>query len=104
MKRFLVFATFSFLLASCGFTNNKSGPGFLYTDTVDAISFDNSVSKPNKVGRACSTRVLSLLASGDASIESAKRNGYITKIASADTEYFNILGLYGKACTVVRGE
>ncbi len=104
MKKILVLTAATLMLASCGYTLNKSGPGLLYTDTVDAISFDNSVSKPNKIGRACSTRVLAIVASGDASIESAKRNGYITKISSADTEYFNILGLYGKACTVVRGE
>lgn len=104
MKKILILIATATMINSCGYTLNKSGPGFLYTDTVDAISFDNSVSKPNKIGRACSTRVLALVASGDASIESAKRNGYVTKISSADTEYFNILGVYGKACTVVRGE
>ena len=104
MKKTLILLSLAFLMTSCGYTLNRSGPGFLYTDTVDAISFDNSVAKPNKVGRACSTRVLALVASGDASMETAKRNGYITKISSADTEYFNILGVYGKACTVVRGE
>ena len=104
MKKILILVAAVMLTISCGYTLNKSGPGLLYPDTVDAISFDNSVSKPSKVGRACSTRVLALVASGDASIESAKRNGYVTKISSADTEYFNILGVYGKACTVVRGE
>lgn len=104
MKKILILASLSLLMISCGHNANKSGPGILYTDTVDPISFDNSVSKPNKIGRACSTRVLALVASGDSSIDAAKRNGYITKISSADTEYFNILGVYGKACTVVRGE
>ncbi len=102
MRKTLTILSILFL-ASCGYTANKSGPGVFITDTKDPVFFDNSV-KPLRSGSACSTRVLTLVAVGDASIQTAKNNANITKVASADTEFFNILGVYGKACTVVRGE
>lgn len=102
MKKFLVIALLA-ALASCGYTGNKSGPGVFLTETKDPIFYNNNV-RQRKTGTACSTRVLTLVATGDASIQAAKNNGNITKVASADTEYFNILGVYGKACTIVTGE
>ena len=90
-------------LANCGATGNKSGAGILYTETIDPIFIDNNV-KPTKKGRACSERFLAFFAFGDASFAAAKMNAQITKVATADTEYFNILGVYGEACTIVRGE
>jgi hypothetical protein len=102
MKKTLAVAALALLLASCGSTGNKSGPGILFTQTTDGGYADNSVS-PSKTGKACSTRVLALIATGDASVQAAKNNGNISKVASIDTEYFNILGLYGTACTVVKG-
>lgn len=103
MKLKIFIVSILFVLSSCGATNNKSGPGILFTSTKDPVFFDNSV-KPIKKGESCSTRALVLVAVGDSSINAAKNEGSITKVASADTEYFNILGIFGKACTVVRGE
>lgn len=91
------------LVTSCSGNANRSGPGLIYTGTTDAIAFDNAI-KPSRKGEACSTKVLSLVTFGDASVEAAKKDADIKKIATADTKYFNILGVYGTACTVVRGE
>lgn len=91
------------VITSCAANNNKSGPGILFTSTKDPVFFDNSV-KPIKTGESCSVRALALVATGDASINAAKNEGNITKVASADTEYLNILGIFGRACTVVKGE
>lgn len=101
-KKILLVSTM-LLLASCGATGNKSGAGILYTETIDPLFVDNNV-KMTKKGKACSERYLAFIATGDASIAAAKANGNITKVASADTEYFNILGLYGEACTIIKGE
>lgn len=91
------------LVTSCGTNYNKSGPGFLYTETVDPLFVDNSV-RSVKEGKACSKRILALVATGDSSIEAAKRDARIRKVSSANTEYLNVLGVYGESCTVVKGE
>ncbi len=100
-KFFVSFALLFF--TNCVPNFNKSGPGFIFTSTTDPVFFDNNV-KAIKKGESCSVRALALVATGDASIKAAKANGDISKVATADTEYFNVLGIFGKACTVVRGE
>jgi hypothetical protein len=65
-----------------------------------------------KEGRACAINVLRMVAVGDMRIETAMRDGGITKISTVDYEAFELLpirlnffpGLYGRYCTVVRGE
>lgn len=57
----------------------------------------------NRVGEACASQILGLVATGDASIEAARRNGGITMISSVDESTNNYLGIYGKSCTIVRG-
>lgn len=47
--------------------------------------------------------ILSLVATGDASIETAKAKGGIRSVTSVDIEVENILGVVGQYCTVVRG-
>ena len=55
-----------------------------------------------KVGRSCARVALALIAWGDASIETAKRRGGITRIATIDHKSTNVLG-FGSFCTIVRG-
>jgi len=93
----------SFLLFSCSANNNKAGVGLLITDTIDPIFVDNNV-KAFKIGKSCSYRILSLIVTGNASIDSAKKDGQIKKVSSASTEHFNLFGIYGHACTVITGE
>jgi hypothetical protein len=54
-------------------------------------------------GKACARVVLALIAWGDASIESAKRNGGISEVATVDHESNNFIG-FGSFCTVVYGQ
>lgn len=104
MKNIIISSILCLSITGCFGTNfNKSGPGILFTSTVDPVFYDNNV-KQNKTGSACSVRVLALASTGDASINAAKNSAGIKKVASADTEYLNILGLFGKACTKVTGE
>ena len=56
-----------------------------------------------KKGRSCSKNIMGF-SSGDSSILTAARNGGITKIATVDSEYENILFISGKHCTIVTGE
>ncbi|KAK2620143.1 TRL-like family protein [Leptospira interrogans] len=55
-------------------------------------------------GRACSKSILWLVSFGDSSIEAAKAEAKITKVASIEYEQLGVsIYLYHKFCTVVTG-
>jgi hypothetical protein len=60
--------------------------------------------KSVKHGESCAENYLGLIATGDASIDTAKKRGGITKVNSVDHSSTRILGYYAKFCTVVAGE
>ncbi len=75
------------------------------------LSFDNgpvdvgtAAVKPAKRGEACAHNILGLVATGDASIDTAKHNGDITKVASVEQSSVQGLGYYARYCTIVYGE
>ena len=57
----------------------------------------------NKVGQACTTNVLGLISTGDASVQAAADDGDITNVATVD-----VVGedgfITGEVCTTVTGE
>ena len=57
----------------------------------------------SKTGRACAQTILVLIATGDASIETAKSNGGIRKVAYVDHESSGYSSFYGEYCTIVKG-
>ena len=60
---------------------------------------------PLRLGESCSTAILGLFAFGDSSIETAKEEGDITKVASGEYEQLAVMtGLYHSVCTRVMGE
>jgi hypothetical protein len=75
--------------------------GTLYTEVYGPIDAGDRVGA--KEGQACAQSVLGLVATGDASIKEAARDGAITKIDSVDHYTRNILGILGEFCTIVRG-
>lgn len=64
----------------------------------------NSSTASDKRGEACASNILGIVATGNASIDAAKKNGDITKVASVEHNSSRILGYYARFCTVVRGE
>jgi len=79
--------------------------GSIYTELKLPVAATNSFSgKAEKVGSAECTSVLALVTTGDASIETAMKNGGIKKIHHVDWEVQNILGVIGKYKVVVYGE
>jgi hypothetical protein len=58
----------------------------------------------SKIGTAECVSYLGMIATGDASIETAKKNGNISKITHVDWEVKNILGLIGKYKVTVYGD
>jgi hypothetical protein len=82
---------------------SKGGMGFIYRDSVEANAVTSSPDATKK-GEACTTNILGLVNTGDASADAAKKNGGITTVSSSDDKYFNILGIYSSYCSVVRGK
>jgi len=77
--------------------------GGLYTELK--LPVDAGTNARNlKVGTAECMSVLGLVATGDASIEAAMKNGGITKINHVDWEAKNILGIIGNYKVTVYGE
>lgn len=76
--------------------------GSLYTDLKGPIAVGDSRGA-SKVGTAKATAIIGI-ATGDASIETAMKNGGITRVHHVDTEVKNILGIYAEYTTVVYGE
>lgn len=78
--------------------------GSLYTD----LSLPTSVGQAedtsySKVGKATCNSYFALIATGDCSIETAAKNGGISKIKFVDYKANNILGVIGEYTTVVYG-
>ena len=90
------------LMTSCAMVAQPVN-GYLYS-TVKAPLDVTSNGMSTKVGRAECCSYLGLIASGDASVETAAKAAGITKIHHVDFETYSILGFYAKFTTVVYGE
>jgi TRL-like protein family len=90
-------------LAGCGAYAVSPVTGFLYTEIKGPITATNNATY-SKVGTAYVTSILGLIARGDASIETAAKNGGITKIHHVDYAVKSILGLVATYTTTVYGE
>ena len=77
--------------------------GVIYTDSKGNVTTTLARGAVSKTGEACTVNYLGMVTLGDASIEAARKNAGINKIAYIDSAYTNILGLYQKYCTLVRG-
>lgn len=77
--------------------------GLAYTDVKwSGPVTSNAVA--TKTGTAEATTIMSLFATGDASVDAAAKNGGITKIHHVDYHTTNVMGVYGKIITTVYGE
>ncbi len=77
--------------------------GAWYTDVKGPVTATGQPSKGDRSGEACATSILGLIATGDASIETARKNAGVTKVTAVDMSGSSILGIYAKYCTVVYG-
>lgn len=99
-KLIILIVACCFVLAGCA---TYTPMGVILTETTIGQSANNHV-KPFKTGKSCVVSVFGLFARGKSGINEAKINGNIHHVASVDYEVFNVLGVYGKYCTVVKGE
>lgn len=88
------------LAAGCA-TARTPVNGLLYVEVKAPLSV--AAGPDTKTDEACASSILGLVATGDASIETAKKAGKITEVAYIDFTSSRILGVYAKFCTVVKG-
>lgn len=77
--------------------------GVFYSDVKGPIMATTAFGG-TATGEACATSILGVYASGDASIDAAKKAGGIAQVVAVDQHTSNILGFYAKYCTVVYGK
>lgn len=86
------------IVSGCA-TTGAPVAGSLYTDVHYAgLSYKGVGLK--KLGEACATSYLGMVATGDASIKAAARG---KEVLHVDHSGFSILGVYGKHCTIAYG-
>lgn len=96
----LVLAAF---FAGCAAYAVSPVTGFIYTGVKGPV--DSGVqADAAKEGKACASSILGWIATGDASIDAAKKAGGIKEVSSVDFQSTSILGLYAQFCTIVRGK
>jgi hypothetical protein len=92
------------MLTGCaGITGIAGGSGGMLFTSTDAAMGIGSASGSDKVGTSESKAII-CFATGDSSIQTACKNGGITKIHHVDSKVFQVLGLYARYTTVVYGE
>lgn len=77
--------------------------GFLWTDVKGGVTATEAYGGSAR-GEACASSILGAVATGDASIDTAKKVGGIAQVVTIDYSVTNILGIYAKYCTIVYGK
>ncbi|MBR2145288.1 MAG: TRL-like family protein [Akkermansia sp.] len=90
-------ATAAVVLSSCG----APRVGSLFTDVKAPVAVGSGGG--SRVGTSQSQTILGLVATGDASIAAAKRNGGISSVSTVDEHIYSILGIITTYTTTVRG-
>jgi hypothetical protein len=77
--------------------------GTLWSD-VKSDGFATDAYGGTAKGEACASSILGLVAMGDSSIETAKRQGGVMQVTAVDHTVNNYVGFYAKYCTIVYGK
>jgi hypothetical protein len=101
MKKLLGLFILTILLTGCA---TQMPIGFVLIDNTLPMQVGDTSAKCTKIGMATSKSYLGMIAVGDCSIETAAKNGGITKIHHADWKVKNTLGFLGEYTTTVYGE
>jgi hypothetical protein len=103
MKKILLLSSITALLTTgCAMRPTQA---FVYSDAIAPAQATNVSASASKTGQSdeC-TNILGLIATGDCSIASAKRNSGISSVATVDWKGTNILGIYMTGRTVITGK
>jgi len=101
-KLFLLTTLGAVLFSGCAIRPTHA---LIYSDAIAPYQATNVSADATKTGESdeC-TNILGLIATGDCSISSAKRNGNISTVSSVDWKGTNILGIYSTGKTIITGK
>lgn len=102
MKKLIASCAMAVLLSGCA-TALSPVSGVLYTNVKAPFAATSAPEQPQRVGRSSVRSVLGLIATGDASIQTAARNGGIREIHFVDYESQNFFGVLSEFTVVVYG-
>jgi len=103
MKKTLLLTSIATLLFSgCAIRPTQA---LIYSDATAPLQATNVSAEATRIGESdeC-TNILGLVARGDCSIASAKKNGNISTVSSVDWKGTNILGFYSTGKTIITGK
>jgi hypothetical protein len=103
MTRIAILIALAALAAGCTSVGQTPITGLLYNEAKGPSMLGDDAVKPTKTGTACAKGVLGVVW-GDSSLAAAKQQGAITRVNDVDHEVTQVLFVYAKYCTVVRGE
>jgi len=104
MKKVFSAALIASALAMTGCATAPFQPGLLYSGQSLPVDAENNATSCAKKGTGTATNLLGLIATGDASIATAKKNAGIKKIDTVDIQHTSILGLFSTTVIEVCGE
>jgi hypothetical protein len=99
VKQLVFILLISGLFSGCAIRPTQA---FVYSDTTAPLNATSATGSKVGISDEC-TNILGIIATGDCSIESAKKNGNISSVSSVDWKGTNILGIYSTGRTIVRG-
>lgn len=102
MRKIFLMVACLVLLGGCSSAPTPTS-GLIWTNIKAPITATNSDTKATLVGRSEATTILGLIATGDASIDAAVKNGGITRIHHVDYEKHSLFGIVTTYSTVVYG-
>lgn len=102
MKKIILAAVVAGLLSGCA-TATMPVRGLMYGNVTAPLAATAAPEQATRVGRASARSILGLIASGDASIHAAARNGGIREIHYVDYESQNFFGIVAEFTVVVYG-
>ena len=104
LKQIITTAVLGATLATMTGCAVRPTQAFIYTGTTSPMMATSATSS-DKVGTSeTCTNILGIVATGDCSIASAKKNGGISTVSSVDWVGTNIMGIFSKGQTVVTGK
>ncbi|MCK5875263.1 MAG: TRL-like family protein [Alcanivoracaceae bacterium] len=102
MKKLMALCAATVLLSGCA-ASMSPVTGMIYSNVKAPLTATAAPEQPQRVGRASVRSVLGLIATGDASIQTAARNGGIREIHFVDYESQNFFGVLAEFTVVVYG-
>ncbi len=105
MKKLLAVPILLAALSACAgiaYQGRGVAVAMLYADNVTPVLASSSGMNAKK-GEACSSSILGLVTTGEASIRAAADAGGVKNISAVDQSYKNILGIFATYCVIVSG-